>query len=117
MHLESILSGRYIGFAQGLAKSSKPLIKLLFNSCISDLGSQTGQNVDFLLQKYSKMNLADLVTDKNCIKKSRVVVLSENEKWKLNIIEEVSLMRKGHLEVTEIDDKMLEEILDYVCTE
>ena len=63
------------------------------------------------------MNLADLVTDKNCIKKSRVVVLSENEKWKLNIIEEVSLMRKGHLEVTEIDDKMLEEILDYVCTE
>ena len=116
-HLESILSGRYIGFAQGLAKSAKPLIKLLFNSCISDLGSQTGQNVDFLLQKYSKMNLADLVTDKNCIKKSRVVALSENEKWKLNIIEEVSLMRKGHLEVTEIDDKMLEEILDYVCTE
>ena len=108
LHLESILSGRYIGLAQGLTKSSKPLIKLLFNSCISDLGSQTGHNVDCLL--------LDLVTDKNCIKKSRVVTLSENEKWKLNIIEEVSLMRKGHLEVTEIDDKMLEEILDYVCT-
>jgi hypothetical protein len=116
-HLESVLSGRYIGFAQGLAKSAKPLIKLLFNSCISDLGSQTGQNVDFLLQKYCKRNLADLVADKNCIKKSRVVALSETEKWKLTIIEEVSLMRKGHLEVTEFDDKMLEEILDYVCTE
>ena len=99
-HLKSILAGRYIGFAQGLAKSAKPLINLLFNSCISNLGSQTGQNIDFLLQKYSKRNFSELVTDKNFIKKSRVVPLSETEKWKLNLIEEVSLMRKGHLEVT-----------------
>ena len=116
-HLESTLNGRYIGFAMGLVKSQKPLIKLLFNSCISDLGSQTGQNVDFLLQKYGKRNLADLIADKNCIKNSKVVDLSENEKWKISLIEEVSLMKKGHLEGTELDEKMLEEILDYVCTE
>ena len=67
-HLESILARRYIGFSQGLAKSAKPVIKLLFNSCISDLGSQTGQNIDFLLQKYSKRNFSELLTDKNFIK-------------------------------------------------
>ena len=26
-------------------------------------------------------------------------------------------MRKGHIEVTEFDEKLLEEIPDYVCTE
>jgi hypothetical protein len=39
---------------------------------------------------------------------------SETEKCKLKMIEEVSLKRKGHLEVTEFGDKKL---LDYVCTE
>ena len=58
-----------------------------------------------------------MVADKNSIKKTRVAVLSETEKWKISIIEDVSLMRKGHLKETELDDKMLEEILDYVCTE
>jgi hypothetical protein len=35
-----------------------------------------------------------------------VVPLSETENWKLNLIEEVSIMRKGQLEVTEFDDRM-----------
>ena len=114
-HLESILSGRYIGFVNGLSRSAKPLIKVLFKLCSSDLGSQTGQNISFLLQKYSKLTLAELIVDRNTIKKNTVAQLSENEKWKLNIIEEVSLVKKGHLEI-DFDEEQLEEILDYICT-
>ena len=114
-HLESVLTGRYIGFAQNLSKSAKPLIRLLFNSCSSDLGSQTGQNLQFLLQKYFKRNLADLITNKSSIKKSTVSPISETEKWKLTLIEELSLVLKGQLEA-EFDDKMLEDILEHVCT-
>ena len=49
-HLESTLTGRYIGFVDSLAKSKKPLLKLLFSLCGSNLGSQTGQNIKFLHQ-------------------------------------------------------------------
>jgi hypothetical protein len=83
--------------------------------CSPDLGSQTGQNINFLLQKYSKLTLAGLIEDRNIIKKSTVAPISENEKWKLKIIEEVSLVKKGQLEAA-FDEEMLDEILDYICT-
>ena len=83
--------------------------------CSPDLGSQTGQNINFLLQKHSKQTLAELVVDRNTIKKATVSPISENEKWKLNIIEEVSLVKKGQLEA-DFDEELLDEILDYICT-
>ena len=61
-------------------------------SCCSDLGSLTGQNLNYLLQKYNKDSIADLMLDKNTLKKARVYQLSENEHWKTNIIEELSLI-------------------------
>ena len=42
-HLESTLNARYIGFADSLAKSSKPLISLLFN-CIPILVRKTNNS-------------------------------------------------------------------------
>ena len=109
------MTGRFIGFAQNLSKSAKPLISLLFNLCSPDIGSQTGQNINYLLQKYSKQTLTELVNDRNIIKKTIVTPISETESWKLKIIEEVSLVRKGQLEA-DFDDIMLDEILDYICT-
>ena len=115
-HLESVLAGRYIGFINNLSKSNKSLLKLLYNSCCSDLGSLTGQNLYYLLQKYNKDSIAGLMLDKNTLKKARVYQLSENEHWKTNIIEELSLIKKGQLE-NNFDEDFLEEILDYVCTD
>ena len=115
-HLESTLNARYIGFADSLAKSSKPLISLLFNCISSDLGSQTGQNIKFLCDKYSKLSLDQLIADRTTIKKARVAPLSENEEWKLQLIEEVSLLLKGQLKTDFDDEPLLEEILDFVCT-
>ena len=109
------MTGRFIGFAQNLSKSAKPLIRLLFNLCSPDIGSQTGQNINYLLQKYSNQTLTELVNDRNIVKKTIVTPISENESWKLKIIEEVSLVRKGQLEA-DFDDLMLDEILDYICT-
>ena len=109
------MTGRFIGFAQNLSKSAKPLIRLLFNLCSPDIGSQTGQNINYLLQKFSKQTLTELVNDRNIIKKTIVTPISETESWKLKIIEEVSLVRKGQLEA-DFDDIMLDEILDYICT-
>ena len=115
-HLESTLTGRYIGFVDSLAKSKKPLLKLLFSLCGSNLGSQTGQNIKFLLQKNDKYSLVELVNDRNQIKKSRVYPLSENENWKISLIEELALVKKGQLE-NGLDETSIDDILDYVCTD
>ena len=114
-HLESVLHSRYIGFTENLLKSSKPPTRLLFDTIRCDLGSQTGQNLQFLFEKYSKASVKNLIGDKNQIKKAKVAPVSENEEWKLKLIEEVCLVQRGLLEA-EFDEAMLQEILEFVCT-
>ena len=117
-HLESILAGRYIGFVSSLSWSLKPFINLLFKSCCTDLSSKTGQNIRYLLEKYSQENITNLSNGRNTIKKSRIHPLSETEELKLNVIEELSLVSKGQLNLDdEFDEDMLEKIMDFICTQ
>ena len=63
-------------------------------------------------------NFTNLRREQNIIKKTRVYPLSETEDWKLVLIEEMSLITRGHLDLDEeIDENMFEEIMDYICTE
>ena len=49
------------------------------------------------------------------IKNTRVYNLPEDETWKVGLIEELSLIKKNHLDISfENDD--LEEILEVICT-
>ena len=114
-HLESVLLGRYIGFIENLLLTKNNLLQLIFNSCSADLHSLTGQNLAYLLQKYKKPSFPALTADKRIIKKERIYPFLKEETWKLNLMEEISLLKKSHLEIDfNFDD--LEEILEYVCT-
>ena len=62
-HLESVLTGRAIGFLQNLKNSNKDLTKLLFHSCSVDLSSVTGRNMNFLLVKHGKASQDELFRD------------------------------------------------------
>ena len=53
-HLQSTLHGRYIGFINSLKSSKKPAMQVLFNVTANNLQSNTGQNLDYLLQKYKQ---------------------------------------------------------------
>ena len=114
-HLESVLTGRYIGFIQNLLETKKPILKLLFASCSSGQNSLTGQNIKYLCKKYNKRTLQFLIDDKDSIKSSKVYLISPDNSWKVNIIEEISLVKKELLEV-DFDEDELEIILDYICT-
>ena len=114
-HLESVLTGRYIGFVQSLLNSKKPLLKLLFSSSIADLSSVTGQNVNFLLQRHSKPNFQALAQGKNLMKRMIISPLPKEELWKVQLIEEISLVKNDLIEL-KFDDKDLEDILEFVCT-
>jgi hypothetical protein len=114
-HLEAVLTGRYIGFIQNLACSVKSLLRLLFSSCSSDQNSLTGQNLQYLLLKYKKLTLSSLLADKQSIKSATVYPMTDDKSWKLELMEEICLIRKGHLEI-EFESENLENILDYICT-
>ena len=115
-HLESALLGRYIGFIDSLSKSSKPLIKILYRNCISNVSTNTGQNLKYLMDKYSKWSIWSLISEKNTIKKSTVNPTSTDDSWKVKLIEEISLAKKSLLEV-DFDEQYLEEILTFACTD
>ena len=111
-HFEAVLIGRYIGFLQSLLNSSKPFMGLLFTTCSSDLNSVTGNNIGYLLGKFSKSSLKSLVNCRNEIKNKAVYHLPENEKWKVKLISEISLVKEEHLDLS-FNEEDLEEILEY----
>ena len=80
------------------------------------MSTVTGQNLKFLLLKYSKQDMTALFCEKDVIKSSRVNILQENELWKVNLMEDFSLVKKNLLELPfEIEN--LDEILDDICTQ
>ena len=113
-HLQSVLNGRFVGFIQSLRNPKNELLPLLFNLTCSDLSTVTGQNVNFLMTKLEKPTLSALINDRISIKKSRVYKLSNTENWKINLIKEISLIKKELLEVT-FEDEDLEEILMHIA--
>ena len=54
--------------------------------------------------------------DKQSIKAARIYPLHRDEFWKTNIIEEITLLKKGLLDI-DFDLDNLEEILEHICTE
>ena len=71
----------------------------------------TGNNITYLQVKYDKPHLKDLVNEK-----SKINLIAENEEWKVNLIQEISLLLKEQLEI-EFDNFHLEEMLRFVCTD
>ena len=108
--------GRYIGFMENLAKSQKNSLRLIFSSCSVDQGSVTGQNVAHLLQKYGKLSVQELTMDKQSIKVARIYPLQREELWKTSMIEEITLLKKGLVDI-DFDLDNLEQILELICTE
>ena len=80
------------------------------------MSTVTGQNLKFLLQKYSKQNMTALFSEKDDIKNSRVYILQENELWKVNLMEDFSLAKKNLLELP-FEIESLDNILEDICTQ
>ena len=114
-HLEHTLYSRFISFAQGLYVSNKNPLRLLFRNCVSNLSSVTGNNINFLSEKFKFKSLSQMFLGKEGLKKTRVYNLPSCEKWKLSLIEELALSKKNLLDI-DFDEEHLQDLLDYVCT-
>ena len=80
------------------------------------MSTVTGQNLKFLLQKYSKQNMTALFSEKDIIKNSRVHILQRNELWKVYLMEYFSLAKKNLLELP-FEIESLDQILEGICTQ
>ena len=86
------------------------------NTVKFDKSSRIGQNIDLLMTKYDATSLAELVSSKKKVQRLRVNELEENEEWKINLIEEISLVRKGLINL-DFEKEVMEDILEQLCTE
>ena len=115
-HLESVLTGSYLGFVGSLSSTSNTVLSIIFRSCSRNVSTQTGQNIRYLMDKHRKGTLEDLVNDRSTIKKTRVYNLPEEESWKILILKDMALVKRGLLELDVFDDNQVETILGLICT-
>ena len=104
--------GRYLGFVQNLALTENSVLGLIFSSCQNNISSQL---LDGQEQK------GDLegrkVVDRQTLKKSRVYNLPDEELWKIPVMEELALVKRGILELDVLDDDQVDTLLVLICTD
>ena len=115
-HIQSTLHSRYLGFISNLRDSRKDHLQVLFNITQRNQLTNTGRNITYLQCQYEANSIKDLIKKKQDIKKTRVNPLENEEEWKIEIIEELSLCRRGCLEI-EMEDKDIDAMLEAITTD
>ena len=57
-----------------------------------------------------------MVAERTTLKKLRVYPLPEEENWRISVINELALVKRGILEL-DFDDNNLEAILEQICAD
>ena len=84
--------------------------------CKYDQSCNTGQNVDFLSREWDTLDLETLINKKHLIKNGRINPLNNDEKWKIDMIQEMCLSKLGLLE-SDSDESDTKIMLEIICTE
>ena len=112
-HLESVLTGRYIGFLESLAGTKQPILSLIFSTSMNNRRTKTGQNIWYLIGKHSQASFDDLLLQRQHIKRSIVNPLDSEEVLKVDILRKIALIKKGMIDI-HFDEGDLD---DMICTD
>ena len=93
-----------------ILKSEKPHMKIILNLCKDNMKTVTGRNLNLLKSKYNCDSINDLISMKGDIKHQRVHALSEDEQWKIPLIEELCLVKNNNLDL-DFDEKFIDSTL------
>ena len=104
---------RFLTFIQQIKKSPKNASKLLLDSILQDARLKTGSNLRNILLKTEKSIVQELVPSD--VLDFTYKPMENNERWKINIIQEIIEMKNGILEMDNFKRDELEEILEYLC--
>ena len=113
MHLKKILIKRFLSFIQQINKSSKLIPKQLLNVIMNDTRSVTGSNLKRILILTKKTKVED-ITSKD-IEDIEYAKMCQEEKWRIEMIKELTDIKFGQLELDGFSNEECEEILNFAC--
>ena len=99
-----------------LARTMQPILSLIFSTSMNNRRTKTGQNIWYLIGKHSQASFDDLLQQRQYIKRSIVNPLDSEEVWKVDILREIALFKKGMIDI-DFDEGDLDDILDKICTD
>ena len=113
MHLKKILIKRFLSFIQQINKSSKLIPKQLLNVIMNDTRSVTRSNLKRILIQTKKTKVED-VTSKD-IEDIEYAKMCQEDKWRIEMIKELTDIKFGQLELDGFSNEECEEILNFAC--
>ena len=113
MHLKKLLIKRFLSFLQQIEKSKKMTPKFLLNTIMNDTRSVTGSNVKRILALTKKSKLDDITA--NDIDNIVYEEIPEGNRWRIELIKEITDIKFGKLELEGFSHEECEEILKFAC--
>ena len=108
------MESRFVGFLDGLVKSSKYVIGLILSQSATNVSTLTGNNIAHLLSKHSLRTIGELCGNKRQIKNMRRTKIDVDDEWRINFIKEMSLAKREMIEI-DFDRDDIDIILKDVC--
>ena len=115
LHPKVMLSSRYIGFHKTInEKCTKPVVKILSKLNTYDLITVYGH----FLQKISISCNTEIneLTHSIVKEKMRYRKVSNEDIWRLDVINDLLLAREDDLIIPNFDKKEMEDMLNFVCS-
>ena len=111
VHMSKILVRRYLSFVEKLRHSNKPALRGLLAVAEKDVRTTTGGNLRKIMMMQGKARIEEL---------SQVDIeyqgISEQNKLKLKLLEEVVDIRHEVLQIPGWDQEDIAAIIEYICT-
>ena len=114
LHLKYVLIERFLSFLSQISKSNKTIPKHILSSIMNDTRSITGSNIRNILLLTNKYDIYDVT--KHDIRNLKYNEPSKEDMWKVDFIQEISLIKSGSLNVTDFTDDELNDIMEHICT-
>ena len=112
-HIKITMQKRFLSFINQIKNSPKNCSKSLLNSILADTRSITGSNLRNILLKTDKHDVRDLT--QNDVSTLRYCPLSEEESWKISMIQEIIESKHENLTIENLNENEQNDILYYLC--
>ena len=113
MHAKILIKKRFLTFLQQIHNSPRKASKFLLETIIKDTRSTTGSNLRNILLLTQKSCVLELVPiDAISLKYNQI---SDEEAWKINIIQELIEVKNQNLEVEPLRYQEIDDMLEYIC--
>ena len=119
MHLKTMLYLRFAKFIQSMNIGIKDAPIYLLNIIKDNTDTITGRNIREILNCTNEVNIFKLKLSK--LRKHKFCELPEHEKWRINMIKELTNVKLKNLEINftnneDLTTKEIDAIIENICT-